>query len=449
MKTRLTKAAGIAVAALLLATGCSTGGETTDDPSGDAGGGNETVTFLTHWGPDQVKMLETAAEAFTADNPDITVTIQAVPFGNLLSTLRTQGASPDGPTITGIYDLWLPELVRDGLADKAPSDVASDVKDNWPANFVDAASADGEVFGVPNEVDLYQLNYNKALFEEAGIAEPPATWDELVADAEKLTKSDGGAISQQGIGFITSWGSGAVHPFLSLLASNGGSFLNDDGTASELDSPEAIETAKLYQQLVDQKLTSAAMSTANANTTGPYLDNFAGEKTAMLVMANWWESSLKDAMGDKFDSVGTAPIPVGPSGNVSSSIAYSWMTVVNGKASEGKRDAAWKFLKWLNGPDSGEASSSNMADILLSMGILPSRNSDIEAHAEQLETPFLKSYVNALETATPFPTVIGGQAAADALQKQIEALLNGQVDAEEAMKTAATEVDAALQKAQG
>lgn len=442
-RNRLTKTAGIMVAAVLVATGCSAGEEATDDS-----GGAETVTFLTHWGPDQVAMLEDAAAEFKQDNPDITVEVQAVPFGNLLSTLRTQGASPDGPTVTGIYDLWLPELVRDGLADKAPSDVASDVQDNWPSNFVDAASADGDVFGVPNEVDLYQLNYNKALFEEAGVADPPDTWESLVTDAEKLTKGEGGSMTQQGVGFITSWGSGAVHPFLSLLASNGGSFLNDDGTASELTSPEAIETAELYQQLVDEGLTSPAMSTANANTTGPYLDNFAGGKTGMIIMANWWESSLKDAMGDNFENVGTAPIPVGPSGDTSSSIAYSWMTVVNGKASDGKRDAAWKFLTWLNGPDSGEGDSSGMADILLSMGIMPSRSSDIEANADQLETPFLKSYVDALENATPFPTVIGGQAAADALQKQIEALLNGQVDAKEAMETAAEEVDAALEKAQ-
>ena len=54
----------------------------------------------------------------------------------------------------------------------------------------------------------------------------------------------------------------------------------------------------------------------------------------------------------------------------------------------------------------------------------------------------------ALDTATPFPTVLGGPAAADALQRQVEALLNGQTDAAGAMETAAGDVDAALSSAQ-
>ena len=135
---------------------------------------------------------------------------------------------PDGPTIVGIYDAWLPELVRDGLAAQAPDEIAAEVKSEWPASVVGAASQNGAVYGVPNEVDLYQLNYNKALFDEAGVAEPPADWDGVVKAAEQITALGD---DMQGIGFITNWSSGAVHPFLSLLASNGGSFLNEDGTA--------------------------------------------------------------------------------------------------------------------------------------------------------------------------------------------------------------------------
>jgi multiple sugar transport system substrate-binding protein len=432
-------AAGLSAAVVVAAAGCSSGG---DSGSGDSGGAQE-ITFLTHWGPEQVEALKAAGEAFTKDNPDVTVTVQAVPFANLLSTLRTQGSSPDGPTIAGIYDAWLPELVRDGLAAQAPEDVASDVTENWPEAVSAPASNGGDVYGVPNEVDLYQLNYNKALFEGAGVGEPPADWDALRADAEKLS-GDG----SQGIGFITSWNSGVVHPFLSLLASNGGTFLNEDGTASNLTSPEAIETAELYQDLVESGATDPAMSAANANTTGPYLDNFVNAKTGMIIMANWWQSSLQDGMGDAFEDVATAPIPVGPSGTESSSISYSWMTMVNGKADDAKQAAAWEFLTWLNGPESGEGGSSAMADILVSMGILPSRTSDVEAHADALASPFLSSYVDALDTATPFPTVLGAPAATDALQRQIEALLNGQVDAKTAMENAARDVDAALASAQ-
>ena len=32
------------------------------------------------------------------------------------------------------------------------------------------------------------------------------------------------------------------------------------------------------------------MGTADANTTGPFLDNFVSGNTGMIIMANWWES---------------------------------------------------------------------------------------------------------------------------------------------------------------
>ena len=51
------------------------------------------------------------------------------------------------------------------------------------------------LYGVPNEIDVYALNYNKALFKEAGISAPPKTWDEFKAAAKKLTdKSKAGRV---------------------------------------------------------------------------------------------------------------------------------------------------------------------------------------------------------------------------------------------------------------
>lgn len=424
----------VAVAAAATMAACGS-----DDDGG--GGGKQTVTYLTHWGPDQVKMLEDAADKFHEDNPDITVKVRAVPFANLLSTLRTQGSSPNGPTIASIYDLWLPELVKDGLAAEAPSDVSSDVTGNWPKNLADDVTKDGSVRGIPNEVDLYALNYNKKLFADAGIDGPPATWEDLVADAKKLSNGK----DKQGFGVITSWPAGSVHPWLSLVASNGGALL--DGTTPKLDDPKVQAATDLYKQLIDEDATKPSMSTANANTTGPYLDNFVNGKTGMIIMANWWQGSLKQAMGDRYADIGTAPVPVGPDGEKSSSVSYSWLTMVNGKADDGKQEAAWKFLKWFNGPDSGKDGSSAMGDVLMSMGILPSRTSDIAAHQEELSDPFLKTYVDELANATPFPTVLGGEQMTETVQKHLESVVFGREEPDDAMSKAQQEVTDILQKA--
>ena len=149
---------------------------------------------------------------------------------------------------------------------------------------------------------------------------------------------------------INSWAAGVVHPFSSLLVSNGGDLVVDGKPA--LDSKQAARDVRALRE-ADQVglVTDPAMATADANTTGPFLDNFVSGKTGMIIMANWWESALKAGMGDEFADIATAPIPVGPSGDEPRSISYSWMTVVNAKADEAEQAAAWDFLAWLNGPN--------------------------------------------------------------------------------------------------
>ena len=121
--------------------------------------------------------------------------------------------------------------------------------------------------------------------------------------------------------------------------------------------------------LIKSGYSDPAMATADANTTGPFLDNFVSGKTGMIIMANWGELALKAGMGYKFAEIATAPIPVGPSGDKPRSISYSWITVANAKASAEEQKEAWDFLDWLNGPQSGLNGASAMGDILMLMGI--------------------------------------------------------------------------------
>ena len=399
------------------------------------------VSYLTHWSPETVALLDAAAARFSEQHPDIAITVRAVPFGDLLTTIRSS-AGQGAPTISGIYDLWLPELVRDGLVAPAPDSVVADVAAGWPAGIAAAAQVGGTLYGIPNEVNVYALNYNKALFAAAGIDAPPATWDEFTAAAAALTDASTG---QQGFGLINSWAAGVVHPFASFLASNGGALITDG--VPTLDSVAAGETFALYESLVTNGWAVPAMGTADANTTGPFLDNFVSGKTGMIVMANWWESALRAGMGDGFDQIGTAPIPIGPSGEVASSISYTWQTVVSTSATPEEQAAAWEFLAWLNGEGTGASDASAMSDILMSMGILPSRTSDVTANQDVLGRDFLSGYVSVLENARAFPIVLGGQEFSEALQQTIESLEYGQITAVEAQASIQADAVSILERA--
>ena len=49
---------------------------------------------------------------------------------------------------------------------------------------------DGKKYGMPWILDTKYLFYNTEMLQKAGIAAPPKTWDELVADA-KIIKDKG------------------------------------------------------------------------------------------------------------------------------------------------------------------------------------------------------------------------------------------------------------------
>src|SRR5690606_7181588 len=78
--------------------------------------------------------------------------------------------------------------------------------------MVQAMKRDGQYMALPTAVRALALFYNKKLLEEAGIAAPPATLEELVADAKLMTKMDGaGNITQEG---LTSGMAGQDHSWM-------------------------------------------------------------------------------------------------------------------------------------------------------------------------------------------------------------------------------------------
>lgn len=422
----------MASASSLALAGCGS----SSSPSASGSSSKVSISYLTLWPSPQVAIFQKAINKYEKLHPNVSISVRSVPFGNLLSTITTDSLGNNGPTMFDIYDLWLPSLAKDGVVASAPPSYASDIKTNYGANIVESTDYKSQTYGYPNEVDDYALNYNKALFAQAGIKSPPKTWPQLIADAKALTKYNAsGKITQQGFGLITSWNSGVVHPWLAMVQSDGGKLLNNKHHPL-LTSPAAEAVTKLYADLVAKyKVTSPAMSVANASTTGPYLNNFAAGKTGMIIMADWWESDLESSMGAKFSDVGVAPIPVGPNGTGSHTVYYSWMSTVNAHASVAQQKAAWAFLRWVDSPASGSNGSSAMGELLSSEGIMPSRNSDIRAQKARLDTPFMKPYVEALKTADPFPVVFEGDQLTTDIQNTIESVVYGQASPHNALKS--------------
>lgn len=396
-----------------------------------------TLTLLTHWG-EEARLAEQQAiiDEYMAAHPGVTIELQTVPFDQLLTkivTARTAGTSPD---IYHFYNLWLPEFVNSGLLAVPPEEIAEDIVANAPPGVVEGVTADGQVWGYPTEVNTYLLLYNKRLLEEAGYAEPPTTWDELKEIAAAITKKDDtGAVTQVGFGVITGWDSGVVHPFMSLLYSNGGSYLSEDLTTVAFNSPQGLETLQLYVDLLEN---------GGMDLSIPWGD-FVNGKIGMIIMANWWRSTLMAAENIDYETeIGVAEIPVGPSGTETSTISYNWLFGVD--ANSPNVEAAWEFVRWLN-TSRAEGASSPIGDFLVKgLGAIPSLVFDQEAYAEDLGDHFLAPFVASTAYARPEPVVAGLQEVKTKLQTEIEAVWTGMTDPQSALDAAALEGNAILEE---
>jgi multiple sugar transport system substrate-binding protein len=88
----------------------------------------------------------------------------------------------------------------------------------------------GHFYAIPTLVDTTMLLYNKTLFQQAGISEPPKTIEDLTTDALKLTKKDSaGHITQLGFDPILYAGDYSNTWLPAYVAMFGGQLASADG----------------------------------------------------------------------------------------------------------------------------------------------------------------------------------------------------------------------------
>ena len=395
-------------------------------------GASVTLTVLTHWGDQSLLKALTPWFEECARKVNVRIVHQTVAFDQLLTKIMTGRLGGQSVDIYHFYNLWLPDFVGSDLLAPPPVDLVDDIKSNYSQGSVEGVTYNGQIWGYPTEVDSYQLIYNKKIFNQAGIDDVPKTWDDVRTAAKRCTKKDSsGKITQAGFMLIKGWDSGVVHPWLSLLWSNGGEFVSKDYSQALFNQQPGVQTLDFEMDLIND----------GSVNLGFGLEDFVAGKAAMTIMANWWGSSLRaSSLGIK--SFGSAPIPYNDS-HESVALQYNWLWGVDKNSPHA--DIAWKFIECLNSPRNGKASP--MGEYLTTgLNALPSRLSDQKALASRINDPFIKPFVEALSNARTEPIIPGAQEIKTSLQKQIEAAWYKQKSPKEALDTAAQEAERILKE---
>ncbi|HKN57041.1 MAG TPA: extracellular solute-binding protein [Amycolatopsis sp.] len=164
-------------AALLLAvSGCSVGSNT-----GGGSGGDKEITFLTFETPNLTPAYwDAAIKRVTDKNPGIKVKKLVSPTADGRTSYAKQllqsgqfpdvmiAVDPTGFAEAGNLYAWTPDELKD-------------------FQFPTANPIKGKYYQLPaNTQTIPPIYYNKKMFADAGITAAPKTWDELLADSQKL-----------------------------------------------------------------------------------------------------------------------------------------------------------------------------------------------------------------------------------------------------------------------
>ncbi|MYT37314.1 extracellular solute-binding protein [Streptomyces sp. SID8356] len=337
---RAASAVTLALAITAAATGC--GGGTTGT------GSNESPKTLTYWASNQGPSIEADKEILTPElkkfekETGITVKLEVVPWADLLNRILAATASGQGPDVLNIGNTWSASLQATGAL--LPWDEKNFEEIGGRDRFVDSAvAAAGKEGEPPAAVPLYSLAYalyyNKKMFAEAGIEKPPATWDELVAAGQRISKGDKWGLGAEGGNL-----SNNIHQVFALGQQHGADFFDQDGRAT-FTSDGAVAAVKQY---VDFMAKNKIIAPGNAEyAQNQSLTDFAKGKTAMVL----WQAAASTfaAQGMKPDEWGAAPVPV-PSGapgtgkQVNSMVAGINIAVFKNSKN---LDGAKKFVKFM------------------------------------------------------------------------------------------------------
>ncbi|WP_307816869.1 ABC transporter substrate-binding protein [Micromonospora fiedleri] len=224
------------------------------------------------------------------------------------------------------------------LTDKAKGSSDFDLADIQAAPLSTTTYED-KVVGVPIITEQQVLYYRKDLLEKSGFTAPPATLDELKAQAAKIEADNPGVA-----GFVSRTGkAAAVTQFSSFLFSFGGDFVDEAGKSAV--SSDAAKQAYAYYGGLLREHGPANISTDMSWSEAMAI--FTQGQAAFYTEANSLYKNATDPAKSKVsDTVGFAPFPAGPAGSKPYNVP-SWALAVN-EASK-NQDNSWKFIEWAAG----------------------------------------------------------------------------------------------------
>ncbi|MFZ6030526.1 MAG: extracellular solute-binding protein [Chloroflexota bacterium] len=251
------------------------------------------------------------ADEYMAAHPNVNIEITVLEneaFKSKLTTVMQSGEPPD------IFQSWgggtMKEYVEAGMTKDINAALDAD-GGAWRNSFAPGALAvysnNGVNYGVPWDMGMVGVWYNKALFAQAGIENPPATWTEFL-DAVKKLKEAG--ITPIALGEGDKWPGMHIWSYLVTRIAGKAGFEAAANRSGSFADPAFVEAGVKLQELI-------ALEPFQDGYLGATHDDmqaaFGNAKAAMEITGQWAPSVQKDksASGEGIgEDLGFFPFPM-------------------------------------------------------------------------------------------------------------------------------------------
>ncbi|MEU9025414.1 extracellular solute-binding protein [Actinomadura sp. NPDC048394] len=368
-------AAGLTVA--LGVSGCGKGSSSGGDDSD-----GKTIKFVAAIYDDNTKPFwDALIKDFEAKNSGYKVNLEMVDWTQMDAKVKTYVQTKQVPDILN-YNAFS-DFARDGLLYKASEVVSPATLSDFTPTFVEQAKFNGEQYTLPFISSARLMFYNKDLFQKAGITDPPKTWADIKADAQKIKKT--GAI-----GYGLPLGpEEAQAEFFSWAMNDNGGWVDSSGKWA-INQPANVDTLNFLKDLNKSGLTQPNPESTDRKTV---FNQFAQGKIGMAIGGPFTKAGFITPANPNLN-FGVTSLPVKNASSQPNTLGV--MDVLDAfKKNDGKnKEAVKKFLDFFYQKD-------NVSRFLAKEGFLPTTKSAGDALSSD---PYMKQFVDALPTSKFAPT---------------------------------------------
>lgn len=344
-----------------------------------------TITWATHRTELVDTDLKRYVEKFEAKYPGTQVKIEGLK--DYEQTIRVRMAGNELPDVLSLVETTKADL---------PTfyEPLDDLGLNDNIYFKDYNSYEGKLYGITQQTAINGLVYNKKAFEQAGIAAPPKTLDELFAIAEKLKAA---GIVPMATAFkegwtLQYWTDPAEFIYGSTSLRN--DKINTD-TPFTVDGPYG-QGLGILKQFYDKGYLESDIYSANWDQTQK---DIATGKTAMMYIGNWFFSNLI-AAGMPSEDIGFAPLPYDNSGEVKGMMRNDWAYAVS--AHSKNKPLAKAFVKFMLEESGDEADHMIISPLKDKKQDLPQLTEFMSYNPTMLEAQSVDTTVTTVENKMQF-----------------------------------------------